>query len=71
MHVYLSVSMTTIDQKLPQALFPVTNSSLLKLAHHTMHVAETWYTCVFERFHDKHYQMASGTFSITTSALPH
>ena len=27
-HVYLSVSMTTIDNKLPQALFPVTTSSL-------------------------------------------
>ena len=33
-HVYLSVSMTTIDKKLPQALFPVTTSSLLKFAHH-------------------------------------
>ena len=45
-HVYLSVSMTTIDNKLHQALFPVTTSSLLKLAHHTMHGGETWYTCV-------------------------
>ena len=41
-HVYLSVSMTTIDKKLPQALFPVTTSSLLKLAHHKMRGGETW-----------------------------
>ena len=62
-HVYLSVSMTTIDKKLPQAYFPVTTSSLLKLAHHTMRVGETWYACVFQRFHDNHEQkMASGTF---------
>ena len=62
-HVYLSVSMTTIDKKLPQALFPVTTSSLLKLAHHTMRGGETWYACVFQRFHDDHEQkMASGTF---------
>ena len=55
-HVYLSVSMMTI--------FPTTTSSLLKLAHHTMHGGKTWYTCVFQSFHDVHEQkMASGTFS--------
>ena len=32
-YLYFSVSMTTM--KWPQALFPVTTSSLLKLAHHT------------------------------------
>ena len=31
-HVYFSVSMTTTDKKLPLALFPITTSSLLKLA---------------------------------------
>ena len=63
-NLYLSVSITTIDNKLPQALFPVT-TSLLKLAHHTMRGGETWYTCVFQRFHDNHEQkMASGTFVI-------
>ena len=41
-------------KKLPQALFPVTTSSLLKLAHHTMHGSETWYACLFECFHDNH-----------------
>ena len=62
-HGYLSVSMTTINKKLPQALFPVTTSSLLKLAHHAMHGGETWYAYVFQRFHDDHEQkMASGTF---------
>ena len=61
-HVYLSVSMTTIDKKLPQALFPVITSSLLKLAHYTMRGGETWYAGVFQRFHDDHEQkMASGT----------
>ena len=61
-HVYLNVSMTTIDKKLPQALFPVTTSSLLKLAQHTMCGGKTWYACVFQRFHDNHEQkMASGT----------
>ena len=47
-HVY---SMTTISEKCPQALFP---SSLLKLANHAMHGGETWYTCVFQCFHDNH-----------------
>ena len=62
-HVYLSVSMTTIDKKLSQALFPVTTSSLLKLAQHTMRGGETWYARVFQRFHDDHEQkMASDTF---------
>ena len=62
-HVYLSVSKTTMNKKLPQALFPVTTSSLLKLAHHTMRGVEPWYACVFQRFHDDHEQkMASGTF---------
>ena len=63
MHMYLNVSMTTIDKKLPQALFPVTTFSLLKLAQHTMRGNETWYACVFQRFHDNHEQkMASSTF---------
>ena len=51
-HVYSIVSMTTISKKCPQALFPITTSSLLKLANHTMHGGETWYACVFECFHD-------------------
>ena len=55
-HVYLSASMATIDKKLPQALFNVTTSSLLKLANHAMHGGETWYACVFQRFHDDHEQ---------------
>ena len=61
-HVYFIVSMTTVNKKCPQALFPIT-SSFLKLANHAMHRAETWYTCVFERFHDNHQQkMASEHF---------
>ena len=59
-HVYFIVSMTTVNKKCPKALFPITTFSLLKL---TMHGAETWYTCVFERFHDNHQQkMVSGHF---------
>ena len=62
-HVYSIFSMTTVNKKCPQALFPITTSSLLKLAHHTMHGGETLYTCVIKRFHDNHEQkMASGTF---------
>ena len=53
-HMYFIVSMTTVNKKCPQALFPITTSSLLKLANHAMHGAETWYACVFERFHDNH-----------------
>ena len=65
-----ALSMTAIDKKLPQALFTVTTSSLLKLANHTMHGSETWYACVFERFQDNHSQkIASGTFPVTTSSL--
>ena len=47
MHMYFSVSMTTMNKKWPQALFPITTSSLLKLANHAMHGSETWYACVF------------------------
>ena len=66
MHMYWSVSMTAIDKKLPQALFPVTTSSILKFAHHTMHGGETWYACVFQCFHDDHEQKIA---PITTSSL--
>ena len=63
MHMYFSVSMTTMNKKWPQALFPITTSSLLKLANHAMHGNETWYACVFQRFHDNHEQkIALGTF---------
>ena len=34
MHMYFSVSMTTMNKKWPQALFPITTSSLLKLPNH-------------------------------------
>ena len=63
-HMYFIVSMTTVNKKCQQALFPITTSSLLELANHAMHGAETWYSCVFERFHDNHRQkIASGIFS--------
>ena len=53
--------MTTI--KWPQAHFPITSSSLLKLADFVMHGSETWYICVFQHFRDNHEQkMASGPF---------
>ena len=65
-HMYFIVSMTIVNKKCPQALFLITTSSLLKLANHAMRGAETWYACVFERFHDNHRQkIASGTFSCT------
>ena len=53
-HVHFVVSITTVNKKYPQALFPITTSSLLKLANHAIHGSETWYACVFERFHDNH-----------------
>ena len=34
-HVYFTVSITTMNKKLPQALFLITTSSLLKLANHS------------------------------------
>ena len=63
-HMYFSVSMTTTDKKLPRALFPT--SSLLKLAQHIMHGGETWYTYVFQCFHDNHEQITLGTFSLSS-----
>ena len=45
-HAYFNVSMTTVNKKWPWALFPITTSSLLKLANHAMHGSETWYACV-------------------------
>ena len=71
-HVYFIVSMTTVNKKCPQALFPQTTCSLLKLAHHAMYGGETWYTCVFDHFHDYHeHEKSLGYFSIiiTTSSL--
>ena len=62
-HVYFIVSMTTVNKKWPQALFPITTSSLLKLANHAMHGSETWYACVYERFHDNHRKHCLGHFS--------
>ena len=61
-HVYLSVSMTTINKKWPQAVFLITTSSLLKLAHHKMDGGKAWYTCVLQGFHDDDMkEMASGS----------
>ena len=34
------------EQKMASGTFPITTSSPLKLAHHTMHGGETWYACV-------------------------
>ena len=65
-HMYFIVSMTTV-QKCPQAHFPITTSSLLKLANHVMHGAETWYACIFEHFHDNHWQkFPHALFPVTT-----
>ena len=69
-HMYFTVSMTTINKKCPQTLFPVTTSSLLKLAYHTMHKGKTWYACVFQRFHDDYEQKwPQAVFPITLSSL--
>ena len=58
------------QQKSPQALFPITTSSLLILANHAMHGSETWYACAFECFHDNHKQkLPQALFPITTSSL--
>ena len=35
MPMYFSISMTTMEKEWPQALFPLTTSSLLKLANHS------------------------------------
>ena len=63
-HVYFSVFMTTMNKNGLRHFFPITTSSLLKLANHVMHGSETWYAYVFQCFHDNHEQkMASGTYS--------
>ena len=56
-----------LTKKLSQALFPVTTSSLLKLAYHTMHGGETWYACISAFPWQP--KIASGTFPVTTSSL--
>ena len=62
--------MTTMNQKWPQALFPITTSSLLKLENHAMHGSETWHACVFQHFHDNHQQKwPKAVFPLTTSSL--
>ena len=65
--MYFIVFMTTVSSKRPQALFPITTSSLLKLTHHTMRGGETWYACVFQCFHDDHQQKMA--FPIITASL--
>ena len=51
------------EQKMASGTFPITTSSLLKLANHAMYGSETWYAYVFQRFHDNHEQkIALGTF---------
>ena len=73
--MYFIVSMTTVNKKCPQAFFPITTSSLLKLANHAMHGGETWCTLytvqegdtqnayAFQHFHDDHRpKMSSSTF---------
>ena len=40
-HVHFIVSVTTVNKKCPQALFPITASSPLKLANRAMHGSET------------------------------
>ena len=69
-HVYFSASMTTIDKKLSQALFPVTTSSLLKLAHHTMHGGETCTHVYFTvSITTMNKTLPQALFLITTSSL--
>ena len=70
MLVYLSVSITTINKKFPQALFPITTSSLLKLAHHKMDGGKAWYTCVLQGFHDDDIKKwPQAVLSMTTPSL--
>ena len=69
-HMYFIVSMTTVNKKCPQVLFPITTSSLLKLENHGMHGAETWYACVFGvsmAIIDK--KLPQALFPVTTSSL--
>ena len=58
-----------MNKKWPQALLPITTSSLLKLANHAMHGCETWYACVFERFHHDHQKKWPQALFITTTLL--
>ena len=45
-HVYFIVSMTTVNKKCPQALFPINTSSLLKLVNHTGEICTHVYLSV-------------------------
>ena len=70
--MYFIVSMTTVNKKCPQALFPITTSLLLKLVNHAMHGAETWYACVLilsisMTTIDK--KLPQALFPVTTSSL--
>ena len=65
-HVYFVISMTTMNTKWPWTLFPITTSSLLKLANNAMHGGETWHAGVFLHFHDNNGQnIASGIVGTT------
>ena len=62
-HTYFIVSITTVNKKFPQALFPITTSSLLKLANYGAHGDETLCAYVFHCFHYNGQQkIPSGTF---------
>ena len=62
MHVYSIMSMTTTNKKSPRAIFFKITSSLLKLAQYSTPGGETWYACVYNRFHDNHQKIAPGNF---------
>ena len=60
----------TINKKCPQELFPITTSSLLKLAHHKMDGGKAWYTCVLQGFHDDDMKKwPQAVLSMTTPSL--
>ena len=42
-----SISMVTMNQKWPQALYYISTSSLLKLANYTMYEGETVFQCFY------------------------
>ena len=61
-HVYFSISVTTINKKRPQALFPITTSSLFKLANHAMHEVKFGMHAYFSISMTTMNKMASGIF---------
>ena len=69
-HVYFTVSITTMNKKLPRALFLITTSSLLKLANHSGEICTQVYLCISMMSPSLRHSISIHTIGIFIGACP-